>query len=160
MLKGNADESALVQSEMTMHSYGSLADPLGMLHGLELGLALDMSSADIETAIIGGGGTSYRLLTMVKSDSSRQIVDPSAVLRGKCFASIPDCPHAGVVDVIDEVSDIVWTFDGLLSSWEPLKLDGETKALMTVRLDTHAKLNVVIFLGLCSPGTMMLPELC
>jgi hypothetical protein len=123
--------------------------------------------AVLETAIIGAAGIPFRLLTMVRSNSYRRIVDPADAIMALNKATLPKCNHPK--EIAGEPSKALYrefTFDQILGEWnsdhistqELANSDGSKKRNVTVILDTVLKHNVA--LSLAYPETVMHGDQC
>ncbi|KAI9858618.1 MAG: hypothetical protein M1813_007423 [Trichoglossum hirsutum] len=153
-LRGVDNEFAVVHLEKKLQT-GEDVSPRSAAITPTDPLLIDLSDAYVETAIIGAAGIPYRLLTMVKSDSYRRIVDPADAIMALHRSEAPQCDHGpseGTDITVDE-SSTLWTFDQLLGCWsaenEPDTTDETSKnTYITTYCDTNLKLNVAMSLSL------------
>jgi hypothetical protein len=130
-LVGVVDECAIVQAERQMEAPSSthpnpididgqtVLDPAALSMMVKMLNAGD-TAAKLETAIIGGGGISYRLLTMVKTKSYRRILDPCRTVMALIRSAFPQCKpdcylHLGLEE---QVTTLEWAFDEAVGCWE------------------------------------------
>ncbi len=156
-LQGVADERGILYAEATMKIEEPHASSRAGSYDAQTATAADPSSVQIQTAIIGAAdGTVSRLLTMVRSNSSRRIVDPTDAMVSLCLSTVPTCKHEGVPTPVDCGTGNIWTFDELLSGWNPTEFEwpmrdqaiGDGNIMMTTPLDTVEKFNVAMALCL------------
>lgn len=91
--------------------------------------------AKIETAIIGAGEESYRLLTMVRTGSSLRIMDPSGTVTALIRSSFPRCePDCHLkINPEEETEPLLWAFDEALGFWDPTNMLPEDEGGAAIR---------------------------
>ncbi|KAL6722205.1 hypothetical protein ACLMJK_001312 [Lecanora helva] len=149
-VQGIVSEFAVVQAERTMKISQPCPSQQGLISQTSNTTPVDTSFAGIEVALIGASQVSYRLLTMVKSDTARRIVDPTAAIVACCSSFFPACEHARIETYLDSAHDSVWSFDELLGGWSrENKLESENKGMIvsTTLIETTQKFNVALSLS-------------
>ena len=111
---------------------------------------LDDSEVAFQTAIVGGAGIPYRLLTMVQSGNGIRIVDPSNAIRALTRSLSPVCQHRSEILESIEVPYLKFTrlnIDAVLADWGdqsgPKQRESATISL-TSACDSYLKLNVAL----------------
>ena len=146
-IQGVVGDFAIIQAEETMEQSEHDVSSLEILETPSAASTLDSSIAYVETAIIGASPT-HRLLTMVRSDTVRRIVDPTAAMIALFNSYAPRCEHSDTIDVLSDTSNSLETFDELLGEWGPenaSKQDG--KSVVTQTMSTVEKFNVALSLS-------------
>ena len=150
-VQGLASESAIVRTEQTMN-----VKPCPKVESSTLKAnTIDPCNIHLETAIIGTGPAWYRLLTMVRSDTVRRIIDPFDVLKHRIRSDTLTCCHDKRENSVEYHTDILYTFDEFLGRM-PLEDIKKDHIVVTTLLDSIAKFNVAIgvsagYVGICIP---------
>nr|RBQ88725.1 hypothetical protein FVER53263_06539 [Fusarium verticillioides] len=128
---------------------------------------LDDGKCMVESALMSKGEGSYRLLTMLRSESYRRIIDPSDTILGLFRSSYPRCshPHPMKKPILKDGKQFhLATFDHAVGGFsvDPLDFNHLPRLPDTIQvtklLDTTLKFNVT--LGLVSEGPVVADRCC
>lgn len=160
-LCGVSGEYAAVQAEKAMKMAETVGEPSSS-DQLERNDGF-RDGAVLETAIIGAAGNPFRLLTMVRSDLYRRIVDPADTIMGLHEAIVPRCKHAkDVPQKFRDTQYTIFSFDRILRKWNkdfvPRNPFETTTRQVTAIFDTALKFNVTM--GLVSSGSVIHSHQC
>ena len=120
-------------------------------------LQVDTSDNLLQTAIVGATGLPYRLLVIIKSGSSRRVVDPAGVVMCLARSERPHCEHSPSNGRHSITKDLyrTWTFTEVLAYWKVVenhKVDANSRSsqyltYLTEILPSYVQLNVVCALS-------------